>query len=238
MASIRTQRGKLYYKPVNIYLGIKRMDRDIAFENLKIVIRVLKENGIRASLAYGTLLGIVRDGNFIEWDEDIDFFVRKEEKDLLLGAFWDLKAEGFELVRAVRCGYLYSIMRNGEYIDFYIQEKISPEVRTNYGGGFIFEKYLSDLVEYNFRGLDVLVPREYEEYLSFIYGDWRTPVQWADYEMPKRKIVIAKLNNSLKSLLPKPLRFYLLKEHHRKDFDKFLAKCKKKNIILKYPIKY
>ena len=47
MASIKTPKGRLHYKPVNIYLGIKQIDRDIAFENLRAVIRVLREAGIK-----------------------------------------------------------------------------------------------------------------------------------------------------------------------------------------------
>jgi len=36
MASIKTSRGVLHYKPVNIYLAIKQIDREVAFENLQI----------------------------------------------------------------------------------------------------------------------------------------------------------------------------------------------------------
>ena len=63
---------------------------------------------------------IFLENNFIEWDEDIDLFVLEEDKNKLLNAFWDLKEVGFDLVRVDRCDMLYSVMRNGEYIDFYI----------------------------------------------------------------------------------------------------------------------
>ena len=162
MAKIKTPRGKLYYKPKNLYLGIKQIDREVAFENLKVVVRVLRNVGIKVSPAYGTLLGIIRENNFIEWDEDIDLFILSEDKEKLLDAFWTMKAEGLELVRVERCNHLYSVMRNNEYIDFYIMDSISPEIRTGYGDLFMFEKYLTDLIDWDFRGINISIPRQYE----------------------------------------------------------------------------
>lgn len=238
MASIKTPLGRLYYKPVNLYVGIKQMNRDIAFDNLKVLLQVLRELNICATPAYGTLLGIIRENNFIEWDEDIDLFILKEDQERLLNAFWKLKEKGFELIRVDRCGHLYSIMRKNEYIDFYIMTSISPELRTTYGGGFIFEKYLTDLVKYNFRGLTINVPREYENCLEFMYGDWRTPAKYANFKMSKTAIFKAKLLNILKNSLPYSIHFQLLKKYHKKDLDKFLIKCKQKGITLHYSINY
>ena len=228
----------MHYKPVNIYLGIKQIDREIAFENLKVVTRVLRDSGISVSPAYGTLLGIIRENDFIEWDEDIDLFILSEDKDKLLNALWTMREEGLELVREARCGHLFTVMRNGEYIDFYIMERISPEVRTGYGDLFMLEKHLTDLVDYDFRGLTISVPRQYEECLEFLYGDWRTPVKYANFEMSKADIRIAQLKNNMKKWLPFGLRFYLLKKHHQKDLDKFLAKCEGKGVILNYEVKF
>lgn len=238
MASIKTPKGRLHYKPVNIYLGFKQIDRDIAFENLKVVVRVLREAGIRVSPAYGTLLGIIRENNFIEWDEDIDLFILNEDKDKMLSALWSLQKEGLNLVRVDRCNHLYSVMRNGEYIDFYIMDSISPEVRTGYGDLFMLEKHLTDLIDYDFRGLSISVPRQYEECLEFLYGNWRTPVKYVNYGMTKLAIWKAKFRNILKNALPFKLRFYLLKKHHQKDLDKFLAKCERKGVKLNYEVKF
>lgn len=238
MASIKTPRGKLYYKPKNLYLGIKQIDRDVAFENFKIVVHVLREAGIRVSPAYGTLLGIIREGNFIEWDEDIDLFILSEDKEKLLNVFWKLEEKGLKLVREERCGHLYSVMKNGEYIDFYIMDRISPEIRTGYGDLFMFEKYLTDLIDWNFRGLTISIPREYEQCLEFLYGDWRTPVKYANFDLSRSQIAKANTKTFLKKMLPFPLRFKMLKMYHRKDLDKFLKKCERKSVKLNFDINW
>ena len=238
MPYIRTPKGRFHYSPKSIYLGIKRIDRDVAFDNLKTVAVVMQKAGLTLRPAYGTLLGIIRENDFIEWDEDIDINILSEEKDRFLDILWDLKVEGFELVRVDLCGYLYSVMRNNEYIDFYIQESISPEVRTYYGDCFEIEKYLTDLKDWDFKGINVSIPKDCEEYLEFMYGDWRTPVKYADFELSEKAIFKSKIKIWLKNLLPNGLRFRLQKRHHLPDYKAFLEKCNKKGVKLQYKINY
>ncbi len=238
MAKIKTSKGDFHYRPVVINLDNKIINRDIAFENLKVVVRVLRDVNIRVNPAFGTLLGIIRENNFIEWDTDIDLFVLSEDKEKLLESFWLMKDEGIELIRVDRCGHLFTVMRNDEYIDFYIMDKISPEIRTNFGETFMFEKYLTDLIDWDYRGLTISVPREYEQCLEFIYGDWRTPIKYSETNPHYFNYKKAYIVNHLKRMLPYPIHYWLLKHSHRKDLDKFIAKCNKKNIKLQYEINW
>lgn len=237
MAKIKTRRGVYRYKPLTLFLGINQIKKDIAFQNLKDLASVLDKHNIPLAPCFGTLLGIIRDNDFIEWDEDIDLMILNEDLEELLDALWDLREIGFEVVRQDRCCHLLSIIRNGEYIDFYVMDKVSPELRTNYGGGFYFEKYLTDLMEYDFKGLKVLIPKEYEECLSFMYGDWRTPVRYVPEDLSNRVKIKRKIIQKSKQLLPSKLKFWLLKKYRQKGIAPFLKKCATKNIILNYPIK-
>lgn len=233
MQSIDTPRGRISYHRKFVYVGVKQIDRDVALDNLKVVESVFGEWGVPLRPAMGTLLGIVRDGNFIEWDEDIDLFILEEERELFLNALWQLCAKGFNIIRCERCRHLYSIIRNGEYIDFYIMEKISSEVRNGLGEVFILDQFLTDLREIDFRGVKVMVPKDCELCLTFNYGNWREPVKYADFNLGKISILKSKLFTLLKSLPPEIIERKLLKIHHKKDLNKFLGKCHSQGILLK-----
>lgn len=124
---INTSKGRLYFKPVTLFLGIKQINRDIAIKNLKLLAKVFNEAGIKVRPAFGSMLGIVREGNLIEWDEDIDLCILDVEEEKFKTTLWNLKAVGFDLIRYERRG-LYSIMKDGEYIDIYVFTKVSPQI--------------------------------------------------------------------------------------------------------------
>lgn len=238
MKYIETSRGKFYYTKRYYYLGKKRINKEIAFDNLKDILTIMRNHNISVSPACGSLLGIIRDGGFIDWDEDIDLNILKEDTEKLKDCLWDLKGKGFELFRCDRCGHLYSIIRNGEYVDFYIMEKISPEVRTNFGPDFVLDEHLTYLRDWDFNGLTIQVPREYESYLELMYGNWKTPIQYADFELNKFQIAKKIFWSWFKNLPSYNMRIRLLKRHHKKDLVKFLDRCKKFNVILKCPLNY
>lgn len=52
---------------------------EVLFRALCYVDDVCRKHGIRYYLAYGTLLGAVREKDFIPWDPDIDLFMTREE---------------------------------------------------------------------------------------------------------------------------------------------------------------
>ena len=53
---------------------IKRV-QDRLFEMAKAIATILEKNDIPYEIAFGTLLGAVRHGGFIPWDDDFDFFL-------------------------------------------------------------------------------------------------------------------------------------------------------------------
>jgi len=231
MASIKTSKGGFKYKSRILFPGLQVINKEIAHENLVLLQKILDSHNLNWGLAFGSLLGAVREHDFIDWDEDIDLYVIEEEEEIFKNALWELRDAGFELIRYERRG-LYSIRRKGEYMDFYVLSKINDELRQTKGGGYIFEKYLRYQVDVDFRGIKIRVPRKYDEYLTFQYGEWRTPVRFYNPKMNIIKKFLLVLYYYIRMLMPDKLYFRLLRKRHIKDFEKFKEKCIKKGCPL------
>lgn len=74
--------------------GVWQVEQEI----LDVFHKVCKENNLRYSLAYGTLLGAVRHGGFIPWDDDIDLMMPREDYDRLLRIWNSVAPEGYILM--------------------------------------------------------------------------------------------------------------------------------------------
>lgn len=180
---INTLNGPYKYKYRIVYEGIKVMDRKIAKENLVLFDKIAKNARLKYGMVYGTLLGAIREHDFIAHDEDIDLFILKEDLQTFKSLLFKLRDEGFEVIRYDRRDGLCSIMRKGEYIDFYIFSKLIPGVRETLGDP-IPEKYLLDVKEYDFQGIQILAAKESEESMAFFYGEsWNIPIATKPYEM-------------------------------------------------------
>lgn len=236
MRTIRTPKGPFRYNPVYLYVGRKVIDRKVAFQNLKELVPILEQSGIHFGPIFGTLLGMIRENDFIAWDEDIDMYILQEEEDAFKDTLWPMKEAGFELVRYDKRG-LYSVMRNNEYIDFYVLRKVSQELRHTGGADFLFDRYLQDTIPIYFKGITLQIPRDYEEYLTFSYGDWRTPRQEADYHQSKFRVFLGRVHWELKNLIPKSCYRFFIRLYRRKDAKRFAEKCLNKGIELKEEIR-
>ena len=159
----------------------------IAQNNGLIILKKILDNiGVINYLSSGTLLGAVRDNDFIPWDWDVQMYLKMEDayplrhkisKSLSVGGFtihkfndsndslkWDVRREGaiFELT----AWYLQGKWR--------YRKKKSMRVPS-----YLFEG------EYNinFKGLNYRTLNPPEEYLEFCYGDWKTPIRTSDKEV-------------------------------------------------------
>ena len=85
--------------------------REIQMSILDEIHRICKENNLKYSLAYGTLLGTIRHKGYIPWDDDIDICLLREDYEKLIAILKDEKAashkEWLTLVDDTCDGYFY-----------------------------------------------------------------------------------------------------------------------------------
>lgn len=232
MAHIKTSKGFLEYKNHLLYFGNKVMDKDVMLENLQILSAYLDKIDINWGPAFGTLIGIVRNDDFQPWKPVFDIYIMKEDEERFKDVLWLLMEVGFSLARYERRG-LYFIKRKGEYIKIFVLHKISYNVRHTGGSDFIHEKYLQNNVKWDFKGIQMNVPVDIEEYLAFQYGEtWTTPKQTVFYNQR----IISKYwhlgTTWIQDKFPDGLYYYWLLKHRQKDFRKFKTRCEKAGIPL------
>jgi lipopolysaccharide cholinephosphotransferase len=203
---LKTENGIYRYKFIPIYQGIKRIDKSIAQENLEILKDVCDNANLRFVLFYGTLLGAVREHDFITHDEDIDVIMYKSDMEKFLTLLFTLRDRGFELARYESRGFL-SIIRKGEYIDVYFYEEYPKDANLWYCCQDICKKeFVFDLIPYNFLGKEYYIPRNYIQYLEYYFGlDWQTPIQIFDYNKSRISIIKEYTIQYIKALLPNKL---------------------------------
>lgn len=232
MARIKTSKGFLEYESHFLYFGDKVLNRDVMLENIQVLSIYLDKIGINWGPAFGTLIGIVRNDDFQPWKPVFDIYILKEDEERFKDILWLLMDVGFHMVRYERRG-LYFLERNGEYIKIFVLHKISSDVRHTGGSDFIHEKYLQNIVKWDFKGIELNVPAEVDEYLSFQYGtDWTTPQQTIFYASNPIIRFYHWTKTLIQDNLPNDIYYGWLYQHRKKDFQKFKARCEKS----KFPV--
>lgn len=71
-----------------------------AYEILKQIDSICRDQGLRYWLAYGTLIGALRHGGFIPWDDDVDICMPRPDYERLL-SYFDLYTEDLKPLIAI-----------------------------------------------------------------------------------------------------------------------------------------
>lgn len=231
MAKIKTSKGYLQYDNQILYFGDKVMDTDKMLENLQILSVYLDKIDINWGPAFGTLIGIVRNEDFQPWKPIFDIYILKEDEERFKDILWSLIEVGFKLARYERRGRYY-LERDGEFFKIFVLQKISTEVRHTGSTDFIHEKYIQNTVKWEFKGINLNVPQEVDEYFSFQYGDWTVPKQTVWY----KKSILARWYQNFKFWVmdhaPDKLYYYYTFIRRQRDFNVFKDKCNKAGIPL------
>ena len=231
MARLKTSKGFLEYDNQILYFGNKVMNTEKMLENLQILTVYLDKIDINWGPAFGTLIGIVRNDDFQPWKPMFDIYILKEDEERFKDILWLLMDVGFKLVRYERRGRYY-LERDGEIFKIFVLQKISTELRHTGSTDFIHEKYLQNTIKWEFKGLELNVPQEVDEYLTFQYGDWVKPKQTVWYKQNFVARSYSKFKFWCMDHVPDSVYYYYTFIRRKRDFNIFKEKCMKAGIPL------
>uniref|UniRef100_A0A6C0BZH7 LicD/FKTN/FKRP nucleotidyltransferase domain-containing protein n=1 Tax=viral metagenome TaxID=1070528 RepID=A0A6C0BZH7_9ZZZZ len=152
-----------------------RQSRQKLNRTLKFIVQLLHKNNINDwFVCYGTLLGLIRENNCIDGDDDIDIIVEKKNykkiKNLLLTH--NLEIENYD-------NGILKTKETNEYasIDIYMADYNEDNVFDIWNKLTIQNCYLNknkkNFIEIKWKGEKVYIPNNYKKILVNTYGkDW------------------------------------------------------------------
>ena len=189
-----------------------------ALQLLETVTEIFDQCSIKYCLTAGTLLGIVREERLLPWDTDLDLRIFRPDVKKLPRAVWKIRFAGY-LVRFRRQEFIDPPLKKGEKrivkifqkagflkkgkvtMDCFIATRQDNDYVWSCGGPKLYTKkavpaqFYDETKVITFRNKDYTAPKDVEDYLTFRYGDWRTPVKEWDYTKDDRAIISPELKN-------------------------------------------
>jgi len=154
------------------------MNMDSAKEILFEVDKLLKELKIEYFLSCGTALGLYRDGDFIPWDDEIDIDIPSE---IFVPNIEEIKEKFLNndfIARATNRGQTskMSVFKKGVKVAMGAIYDNKKGYRCDSYQKFPI-KFYENAVQFEFEGANFTLPGPLDEYLTFYYGDWKTPIK-------------------------------------------------------------
>ena len=156
----------------------KRLDYEDAKFMLVTIKRVAEEHGIIILPMFGTLLGAIREHNFIQKDTDIDVVIYAKDKDKMFALRPELEKYDIHLACYV-LPWIFTFKYRGITCDFYpLYESAWPWTKWY---NLLLEKYINKnffakTENYELFGETFQVPANPERLLEYLYGrNWRIP---------------------------------------------------------------
>lgn len=160
--------------------------------------------GVDLYLDFGTLLGALRERDFIAWDDDIDFSVNEAQFEQLIALVRDNRQQfpmregiewSIELIAAQGADFAIRITcNNTEGFNDIIPFETDIARRVHRDGlavmvgampeWFCPQKHFEGFDRVELFGASLKAPREPYAYLDFVYGEWQVPkkdMTFADY---------------------------------------------------------
>jgi hypothetical protein len=142
-------------------------------------VRTIEKSDLNYWVSCGTLLGLIRNGQLIPWDDDADFDFCDSKRELLFPLVKNLVEDGFIVVlrpgrfftniNAFRDGFKCSLGKGVNLAGLFFTRsykypsRLIGNLQDNY-------KYFQEIK------MNIRAPLKSEEYLSYVYGNWKVPI--------------------------------------------------------------
>ena len=163
------------------------------FNFLLEVVKTLELEGVKYWIDFGTLLGFVRQGDFLLTDPDIDIGVVREDRDKVMDVMLMLGRK-YKIDTRVEDGCLmgYKIFSEDTWIDvafyFKYEDKRIWKI-SQWDKVMVFDqKFFDVLQDLEVKGEKFKIPNHIEELMELKYGsDWRRPfLPGEEYDLHQR----------------------------------------------------
>jgi phosphorylcholine metabolism protein LicD len=161
-----------------IYSMSYYIDKDKCFIILCEIDDICKKYGVKYYLSEGTALGLYRNGDLIDWDDDIDIGMEESQYNIFVEkCLPELISRGYYLTYYYHPsinGYILGFNKYKQLIDIE-NVKVGEKCISKYGmlcDGLL--PHIQKLTEKEWRGRMFPVPEE--SYYVYLYGkDWKIP---------------------------------------------------------------
>ena len=170
---------------------------------------MLKKHNINFIPFYGTLLGIIRENDFIEKDDDIDVLIDYNDYQKVLKM---IKVEKIK-TRKVKNNFIQLCLPSGEGpIDIYFYNKLSKDIVIGWEKNSLYSiNDIFPLKKMIFKDKEITIPINANKILKIIYGDnYLTPLGKESF--PKNFVGTNRMR-----FLPKPPLFTPVKRRSFKQ---------------------
>lgn len=147
---------------------------------LKIFTEYLDNNNITYWIIGGTLLGSVRHGDFIPWDDDADIGIFENDFNKLIELSSKFNSLGYEIVSEWKIHKFRKIGITYPFVDIFLYTNInntyclnSQELREKWKNEYYTHDELFPLKKYNFGNLKLNGPNYPIAYLNRMYIEWQ-----------------------------------------------------------------
>ena len=168
---------------IKLYRKKKFINKDKCFKIMCEIDDICKKHGIKYYFSEGTALGLYRNGNLIDWDDDIDIAMEEEEYNKFLEkCVPELVNKGYyllyEYIPSIK-RQLLAFLKDGQLIDI---ENVQIGKRCISKSGEMCNEliqHIQKLTEKEWRGRRFPVPEE--SYYVYLYGkNWKVPRKTKD----------------------------------------------------------